>query len=306
MKKTKVIKYQEIEWYKIIKPEKKELNQLQKKFNFHPLDIEDCLEKVQRPKLDIYRSYLFFVLHLPQWDKEEKKVKTIEFKVFLGHKFLITLSYQPIPLLDKLFYQAKQNYRKKKIFFKNSSFHLFYFILNQLFINILPIIKQIGRIINKTDKQLLKGEYKKTLKQISNMRQNLILFQTIIKPQIPIFRKLEKGKAKITQGKYPYYWGNLVDRLRSLWEDLDDYLQILEGLSKTNESLLSYRTNETMKILTIFSVILLPLSLIAGIYGMNIKTLPFLYSPFSFFIISAIMTGIAILMLVFFKAKNWL
>lgn len=306
MKKIKIVKHKNIKWYNILQPEEKELKLLQEKFNFHPLDIEDCLEKVQRPKLDIYRGYLFFVLHLPRWHRKVYEMETIELKVFLGPDFLITISDIRIPLLNRLFYQAKKEYRKRVRFFKGSSFHLFYFILNQLLINISPVMKNIGQIINDIDKQLLAGNYRQTLEQISVMRRNLILFQTIIKPQIPIFTRLEKGKAKIVNSAYSYYWGNLVDRLRSIWEELEDYSQILEGLATTNESLLSYRTNEIIKILTIFSVVLLPSTLISGIYGMNIKTLPFLYSPFSFFIISGVMVGVVILMLVFFKIKKWI
>ena len=306
MKKIKIVKHKEIRWYKVLKPGEEELKYLQEKFNFHPLDIEDCLEKVQRPKLDIYRNYVFLILHFPRWHRKTLTLETIELKVFLGPNFLITLSDVRIPVLNRLFYQAKNSYNKRARFFKNSSFYLFYFLLNQLLISINPIMKNIGQIINEIDHQILKGHYKATLEQISIMRRNLILFQTIIKPQIPIFKALEEGKARVVDRTYDYYWGNLVDRLQSLWEQLENYSQILEGLATTNESLLSYKTNEIIKILTIFNVVLLPLSLISGIYGMNIKTLPFLYSPFSFTIISAVMIAVVIIMLLFFKIKGWI
>jgi len=305
MKDIKALHHKNITWYKVFKPEQKGLKKLQEKFNFHPLDIEDCLEKIQRPKLDIYQNYIFMVLHLPFWADKNPRLETIELKVFVGKNFLITLNETKIPLLDELFYLAKTNAKKRARFFRRSSFHLFYFLFNQLLLDINPLIKEAGKMIDEIDKQVLSRQYKEVFKQISVMRRNLIVFQTIIKPQIPLFRKLEEGKAKVTKGIYPYYWGNLVDRLRSVWEQLEDYMQILEGLATTNESLLTYKTNEIIKILTIFSVVLLPLTLISGIYGMNIRTLPFLFSPFSFIIISGIMMGIVFLMLGYFKWKKW-
>lgn len=306
MLEIKTLSFQNIKWHLLVEPDKEKLQQLQKKFNFHPLDIEDCLEKVQRPKLDIYEKYLFLVLHFPQWQSQNGEIKIIELKIFLGPDFLINISKTDIPLLDDLFNKAKNNPSQRKIIFKNSSFHLFYFIINELLVNISPLIKGFAKIIDDLDQELLKNNHKLVLNKISTMRRNLILFQTIVKPQIPIFKKMEKGQVKLIKNTYSYYWGNLADRLQSIWEQLEDFSQILEGLATTNESLLSYKTNEVIKILTIFSVVLLPLSLIAGIYGMNIKTVPFMLSSFSFIIIASLMTSIAVVMLLFFKMKKWL
>jgi magnesium transporter len=305
MSKTKVINHNNISWYQLLKPSEKQLQVLQKKYRFHPLDIEDCLEGVQRPKLDIYRSYIFLVLHLPQWDNQSKTLERIELNVFLGPSFVIIIHDKEIPLLDKFFYQAKNNPKQKKRYFKKSSYYLFYLVFNQLLLNINPILKQINTILREIDNNILQGKYKNVLNQLSVMRRNLILFQTIIKPQIPIFSRLEKGKAKIANSEYAIYWGNLVDRLKSIWEQLEDSSQTIEGLSKTNESLLTYKTNEIIKVLTIFSVVLMPLTLISGIYGMNIS-LPFSNSPLSFTFITTIMIAITILMLLFFKIKKWL
>jgi len=305
MKKIKVIRHNNINWYNIFEPTKNQLEFLKNKYNFHPLDIEDCFEEIQRPKLDIYKNYLFLVLHFPVWDQKNKTLKRAELNVFLGPSFLITINDKKIPLLDEIFYQAKTDVKKRSRFFKNSSYYLFYFIFNQLLLSINLIAKQISKSLNELDLEITTGNYKNVLEHISTMRRNLILFQTIIKPQIPIFKKLEQGRAKLANSSYAYYWGNLVDRLSFIWEEIEDFLQLLEGLAKTNESLLSYKTNEVIKILTIFSVVLMPLTLISGIYGMNINTLPFLFHPSSFLIITVIMVIIVTFMLIFFKIKKW-
>ncbi len=306
MAKIKVIRTNNVSWYNLYNPSEKTLRNLQQKYRFHPLDIEDCLEGVQRPKLDVYRSYIFLVLHLPQWDDKNKKIERVELNVFLGAKFVIIIHDKEVPLLDKLFYQAKNDARKRKRFFKKSSYYLFYLVFNSLLLGITPILRRISSLLGDIDGKILQSQYRQAMQDLSVMRRNLILFQTIIKPQIPIFTKLEQGKAKIANSEYSHYWGNLVDRLRSIWEQLEDSYQIIEGLADTNETLLSYKTNEIIRVLTIVSVILMPLNLISGIYGMNITTLPFLFSPYSFLIITSMMLTTTITMLVVFKAKGWL
>ncbi|PIS08674.1 hypothetical protein COT75_05455 [Candidatus Beckwithbacteria bacterium CG10_big_fil_rev_8_21_14_0_10_34_10] len=304
--KIKKIIYKDISWYKLEKPTETQLLKLKEKFNFHPLDIEDCMEKIQRPKLDIYHDYIFMGLHLPYWSEKENRLKTTEINVFLGKTFLITVSDYKILLLDELFYKAKQDPKKRARFFGRSTSRLFHFIFNQLILNINPLMREVGKKIDTIDRKVLQGKYKDVFEKISEMRRSLIVFDTIIKPQIPIFRKLESGRAGNLDTKNAQYWGNLVDRLQFIQEQIEDYLQILEGLAITNESLLSYKTNEIIKILTIFSVILLPLTLISGIYGMNIETLPLASSPSSFIVVSGLMLSIAVIMLLFFKYKKWL
>jgi magnesium transporter len=305
MNNLKVVTHKKIGWYKLFKPTEKQLKELQKKYNFHPLDIEDCLEPVQRPKIDIYRSYVFLVLHLPKWSPKTQNLGRAELNVFLGPDFLITIHSRKIPTLDSLFYKARQEHRKRKRFFRNSSYYLFYFIFNQLLININPITRQLNQILKQLDDEILQGNYRKVLERITLMRRNLVLFETVIKPQIPVIRKLEQGKAKIVSPTYAYYWGNLLDRLKSIKEEVEDMLQLLEGLSTTSESLLTNRTNQIIKLLTVFSVVLMPLNLIAGIYGMNLN-LPLAQNFNAFWILMSLMLSLSLIMIMYFKIRKWI
>lgn len=305
LKNVKVVKYKNLAWYKILNPTEKELDWLQQKFNFHFLDIEDCQEKIPRAKIDIYKEYIFMVLHLPLWRGRTREMGVIQINIFLSEDFLVTILDHRLSSLDKLFYKAQKSSKIRQKFFGQSCFYLFYFIFNQLLLGVSPILRQLSYIINEIDKKIMAGKYKEIFEQISLMRRSLILFQTIIKPEIPIFAKLEAGEVKIAQGKYTVYWGNILDRLQWIRDEIDDDQEMLEGLATTNESLVSYKTNEIIKILTIFSVILMPLTLLSGIYGMNIR-LPIGHHYFAFWIIAGIMLLISLIMLIFFKIKNWL
>ena len=305
MKNIRQLTHNGITWYHLQHPDTKQLETLQKGFRLHPLDIEDVSEQRQRPKLDIYHTYLFLVLHFPVWSDKDASLDVRQLSIFASKNYLITASRRPITKINSLFEQAEQDHRKRRRFFKKSSWHLFYFLVNQMLKETNPIKKSISQQLDLIDKELAGSHHRKALQRISKMRRSLVFFQTMIKPQIPIFSKLENIEHKMSSHEYKHYWGNLVDKLRSDWEEIEDYSEILMGLSQTNESLLSYRTNEIIKLLTIFSVVMMPLTLIAGVYGMNIP-LPFGNNQLAFWLLALIMMVISSMMVLYFRLKKWL
>jgi magnesium transporter len=136
-------------------------------------------------------------------------------------------------------------------------------------------------------------------------RRNIVVFETMIKPALPIFGDLEKGKYKELNGEMVQYWSNILDHLQKIWDRLEDNKELIEGISRSHESLVSSRTNEIIKVLTMFTAILLPLTLVASIYGMNVP-LPGQHNVESFPILMALMLGLAIGMTFFFKYRDWL
>jgi len=179
MKNIKQLTYHGISWYHLESPDIKQLETLQKDFHLHPLDIEDVHEQRQRPKMDIYRSYIFFVLHVPVWSDQKASLDTRQYSLFVSENYLITVLQQPIAKLNSLFAQAEKDPRKKKRFFKNNSWHLFYFIVNQLLKETNPIKKSISRQLDMIDKELVSSRHKDALQRISKMRRSLVFFQTI-------------------------------------------------------------------------------------------------------------------------------
>ncbi|PKP42451.1 MAG: hypothetical protein CVT95_12515 [Bacteroidetes bacterium HGW-Bacteroidetes-12] len=146
---------------------------------------------------------------------------------------------------------------------------------------------------------------KKTIEEILITRKNLILLNTIFKPQLRLFHKFESGEIKGFVDNMEDYWGNILDYYQKIWDMVEDYEELIKGFSQTFDSLLTNRTSEIMKILTIFSATLLPLTFLASLYGMNVS-LPFAQDPFVFSMLSAIMIIIVGLLLLYFKKNKWL
>ena len=136
------------------------------------------------------------------------------------------------------------------------------------------------------------------------IRRDVINFRRIIKPQIPVIASLEHKEMPFLQEELEAYFGDMADHVAKIWDILEDYKEVIEGLADTNDSLTSYRLNEVMKILTTISVIMLPLTLVSGIYGMNIP-LPVQEHPLAFAIIMGIMMAIAVGMLAYFRRRGW-
>jgi magnesium transporter len=298
------IQYKTLNWHHISKPSDKDFQYLQNNYDFHPLDIEDCRSKVQRPKIDVYDDYYFIILHFPYFDKSNKFLITKEVKIFWGKNYIITIGKSHL-VVKELFNKAKKTKKFSGELELNTSDALLYIILEQLLKETLIIIRNIGDIVNIISNDLFAKHPKKIIELISVTRKNIILLNTIIKPQLRLFTKFESGEIKGFAEDMEEYWGNILDYYQKSWDLTEDYQELIEGLSKTFDSLQTNKINEIMKVLTFFSTTLLPLTFITGLYGMNIG-LPLQNRPESFWVIIGSMLVIVILLVFYFKKKKWI
>lgn len=303
---VKTISGKKYKWFNVSRPTNSHLEFLQKNFPFHPLNLEDYQTKTQSPKLDLYRHYTLIVLDLPYFGPGEEKILVGEVDFFLGPDYLVTLNEENLPPLEEVFKRCQENEKYRQRNFGDNPAFLFYRLVDLLIDACFPVLDKISASIEKIDQEILGLGGKNTLAQISLQRRNIVFFQTMVKPTLPIFERLEKGAVPRLNEKMVNYWGNLLDHLQKIWERLEDQRELIEGLAATYESLLSFRTNEIIKILTIFSAFMLPLTLLASIYGMNITGLPLAQHPLSLALISLLMLFIAGGMFSFFKLKRWL
>lgn len=229
-----------------------------------------------------------------------------ELNTFIGEDYLVTIHNERLDIVDDLFGKCLRSKKETAYRLKLGPARLLYTLVDQLVDSCFPLLEKMGKNIEKIDRQLLGTSAKGVVEKISEIRRNAIIFQTMIKPQIAIFASLEKGERKLLDHDLKTYWGIINDHLHKAWDHLEDYRELIEGLAATNESLLSFRTNEIIKVLTIFSVVLLPSSLLAGIYGMNLKYMPFARHPAAILVIAATMLSIFTLMLAFFRKKRWI
>ncbi len=292
-----------LKWYHIPVASDSNMDYLRNNFDFHPLDIEDCEAKTQRPKIDIYDNYRFLILHFPYFDKAIKFVKTKEVKIFWGPDYVITLGTHWV--IRTLFAKTKEDADIDIDELPNTSDVLIYSILESLIKESLKLIKMIEDSLEHISSEMFDKKAEKTIERISITRKNLILLNTAFKPQLRLFQKFESGVIRGFTPGLEDYWGNILDSYQKMWDSVEDYQELIQGLSLTFDSLQANKTNEIMKVLTVFSTVLLPLTFITGLFGMNVG-LPLQHHPLAFIFLIGGMIILSIALLYYFRKRRWI
>ncbi len=295
----------ELTWINIEQPTEQETEYLAKNYPFHPLDLDDCLSRIQRPKIDVYDDYLFLVFHFPVFSPEARVTTPSQVSVFIGQDYLITLHKGDLKPLVKLFNQCQSDEEVKQEHFSQGSGYLLYRMLDRLVDYCLPILNKIGSNIENVEDNLFSERVRGAVREISTLRRDVISFRRIIWPMRAVVGSMEPKVRRFTKMDMEVYFGDMTDHVDKIWDGLDEYKEIIEGLNDTYDSLASHRTNEVMRMLTIIATILLPLTVIASLYGMNVP-LPLQDSHYSFLIVFFIWAIIVSGMLYFFRRHRWI
>jgi magnesium transporter len=283
------------------------VNELRARFGWHPLDVEDVLSKRQRPKIDDYgdEGYLFGVLHFPAYDKNVQRLNAGELDFFLGPDYLVTIANVELLPVTRLFNRVQEDEEFRNQLFEKGSGRLLYEVLDDLFDYCFPILDKIAYKLDSIEDDIEDRRSEEIVTDISKAKQEIISYRKIIKPQRPALRLLERHIERFLPENLELYFDDLVDASERIWDLLDNYKEVVEALEDTNESVISHRQNDILRILTVFSVILLPLTLISGIFGMNVL-FPGEHTHAAFWAIVGLMIGVIAGMIAFFKAKRWL
>ncbi len=290
-------------WVNIEQPTEQETEYLAQNYPFHPLDLDDCLSRIQRPKIDEYKHYLFLVFHFPAYNKEARVTTPSQVSIFISENYLITLHKGELKPLVKLFRECQIDEESRQENFSQGSAYLLYRIIDRLVDYCLPILNKIGDNIETVEDDIFSDRRRGMIREISVIRRDIISFRRIIWPMRAVIGSLEPKIRRFTKMDMAVYFGDMVDHVDKIWDGLDEYKEIIEGLNDTYDSLATNRTNEVMRTLTIIATILLPITVIASIYGMNIP-LPFQRSAYSLLFVILIMLVVIGGMLYFFRRKH--
>ena len=299
------ITYGKVTWTNIENPATEDIEVLRRNFSFHPLDLEDCLSKIERPKIDEYDDYLFIVMHFPIYDLDQQVSQPAEVDFFIGVNYLVTVHDGRLKPIVQLFEDCRAYEQTRQRHMGAGASRLLHSVIDKLVDYCFPILAKVDHNIQTIEDEIFTEHMRQIVQRISVVRRDIIALRRVIKPQLAIVANLEHVDRPFIREDLDVYFGDIHDHLQKAWEELEDYREVLEGLSDTSESVVSYRINDVIKILTIISVMMLPLSLISGIYGMNVL-LPGQGSPWAFVAIIAAMALVVLAMLAFFKKKNWL
>jgi magnesium transporter len=283
------------------------VNQLRERFGWHPLDIEDVLSKRQRPKVDDYvdDGYLFGVLHFPAYDKNVQRLNAGELDFFLGPDYLVTIPNVELHPVTRLFNRCQEDEQFRSQLFSKGSGRLLYEVLDDLFDYCFPILDKIAYKLDSIEDDIEDRRSEEIVTDISKVKQEIISYRKIVKPQRPALRLLERHIERFLPEELELYFDDLVDASERIWDLLDNYKEVVEALEATNESVISHRQNDVLRLLTVMSVIILPVTLITGIFGMNVH-FPGFMSAEAFWIIVGAMAATAGSLAAFFKYKGWL
>jgi magnesium transporter len=300
-----------LRWVKIERPGSLEQAWLEENFEFHALDYEDVLSRNQRPKIDVYDDYLFIVLQFPIFDPAAGRLGAGELDLFVGAGFLVTIPNQPLQPVEYLFERCRQKEELRDQLFSRGSGYLLYRLVDDGFDYCFPMLRKIGNKLDRLEEGIFEGRSEEVVRDLSNVKQEIINFRKVIRPQRPVLRDLERVKERYLSPDMDLeiYFDDIVDAHERIWDMLENYKEVVEALEQTNESVIAHRFNDILRVLTVLSIIFLPATLIASIWGMNVG-LPGGGEPASsshtvFWIILAVMVVGLASMIAFFRRRGW-
>jgi len=273
-------------------------------FKFHPLTVEDCRENRHYPKIEEFEGYLYFIVHGVTADISPERFNTIELDGFLGSNYVITYHHEMFRSINNV----KQHLRTTPVACQRGTAYLLHQILDQVVDYYSPVLDDFDDRIDRLEEDIfnLKQPNNRILGEIMDLKRSVLRLRRISVKQMDILHRMSRGEfALIPEDMRPFY-RDVYDHLVRVVDLAESYRDLISGSLEAYLSVVSNRLNEIMKVLTIFSAIMLPLTFIAGVYGMNFENMPELHSRYGYYAVWAIMLVVAVAMLLFFRARGWI
>ncbi len=301
------INFGDLTWINITKPTQREMDYLSKNFPFHPLDLDDCLSRIQRPKLDEYKDYLFFIFHFSVYNRATRVSTHDQVSVFIGDKYLITIYSGQLKTLVELFRECQIDEEARRENLSNGSGYLLYRLLDRTVDAYFPILDKILSLMDDVEDSVF-DENVESAQEVAILRRDIISQRRIMFPVRTVLAELENKLKRFTKTDISVYYGDLMDHMNKICETLDECKEIVEVFKDTDFVLSTDRLNRIMRILTIIATIVLPFMAISSLYGMNVHMPGGITSGswMPFIVIMVVMAVIAAGMLLFFRRKRWI
>ncbi|MFA5125233.1 MAG: magnesium transporter CorA family protein [Patescibacteria group bacterium] len=297
-------------WTNIVDAQKEEINYLRKKFKFNELDLRDSFSKnlAQRPKFYVRNNYCFLILQFPIYNRKTRTVDAEEVDFFISDHSLITCHKNNLPPLVELFNLCLSDKFYREQYLSGNNMMLLYEIIVRLQEYCYPIMDHMSVDIQSIEKNIFDGREREMVREILLTKRNILNFRKIMEAHKGVIQKLGRSSVwYLDSSEMKTFYNDLIEHTKNIWDILSEQKEMIEALEDTNSSLISFKLNDIMRTLTVFSVIVFPLTLLAAIFGMNtIGGMPFVDNPNGFWIIIFIMIVGAICLFFYFKKKRWI
>jgi magnesium transporter len=297
-----------LEWVFVSSNQKKEVAYLKKQYDLHPLDLKSVMPPLQRAHIVERDDYVFMTLLYPVFDKRSRIIYSSEVDFVIQENRLITVNADGLVGLRTMFeafmVSGKERKKVNGIYHNGEAYRLLLTILMELEQEIYPMLVHLSTDIDEIEARIFRDYEKNLIQELLRIKTNVVNTRKSIQAHKTVLRQLIKT-ANGMMGKAAAYYERLIEQTKEVWDALDVQRDTINALHETNASLIDFRINEIMKTLTIFSVVIFPITLLAAIFGMNTSNMPFVDSAHGFWIIIGIMVASVLGMLTFFKAKKW-
>ena len=303
--KMQEIKSEKITWIDVREPGADEILKIKKRFDLHPLVAEEFSTPTLRPKAAEYENCLYLAVHIPLFDVENKTTYPAEIDIVVCENTLITAHDKDIYQLTEFFNILKKDKEKRTLYMNQSPGKLLHYIMEMLLESCFPKLDHIAQKLDKIEEEIFAGNEKEMVFEISIVKRDILNFRRTMKPQRTVFESLVQKDYRLIESELRPYYQDLIGTNIRIWNTLESNKETVESLEATNNSLLSNKLDMTMKILTIFSATLLPLTVYSNILAMSAR-IPFGDNPLGFWIHTSIMIFLGLLTITIFKIKKWI
>ncbi len=289
-------------WVDLDRPSPEELSRVTGIFGFHPLAVEDCRAPSHEPKVETYNGYVFLIVHAVDLESIRDRVTTTDLECFFAQRYLVTHHVRAQPAIDQLAARVDQ----EPSLLAAGTDRVLHELLDAVVDRYFPALAAMDARSEQLEAAILAGRRRDPLPRLLALKREVTHLKRIVGPQVDAVRKLAgRGLPPVSQ-QAALYFRDVLDHLQRIEGEVENLRDELTSLMQVHVAVASYRLNEAIRLLTIFAAVLLPLQLIAGIYGMNFEEMPGLGWRYGYHSALALMAAVAVGMLLYFRRRGWL
>ncbi len=271
-------------------------------FSLHPLVMEDILDTEERPKMEYYEDYIFIVLKMVYTEEEDSKVGYEQVSLVLGPNFVLSFQEKE----GDVFEPVRERIRNKGRIRKQGADYLTYSLVDAIVDGYFIVLEKLGERIEFVEEKLLTNPTSQNLQEIHELKREIMLLRKSVWPLREIISGLERGESPLIQKSTAVYLRDVYDHVIQIIDTIETLREMLTGMLDIYLSSISNKMNEVMKVLTVIATIFIPLTFVAGVYGMNFEYMPELKWRWGYPLVLLVMLAVGISMLIFFRKRKWL